>query len=389
MSEALAAGLAHPSASVRQLVLEGLSRRPLAARLPIEELARADVEAPVRTAALRALRGQPEALATVQRAVDDPDPAVSAAARVTLVSLASPHTFADGSALLPLLDESDPGLIAEALEALGPGAGAVIVDRLRELLLTTRPLALRRQALRTAARLRLPLLLGPVLTLLDDPSLAPEAAASLSSWESAPHVLEQLLSHPDGAVRERTARLLAHGVQGGRRPGLDRVRLLALLDRELADVYRLYGILAGLAHDDGTPDWQIEPSFAFLAGEVERRILQARTRVLHLLAVVGDARSMRGVAFGLRRTSVAVDAKVAELLEMVLDASLARKVVPLFDRLSLRERTETARRLEVFDEQSLLDPLQALLALDDPHLTGCAAVTYGERFADRFATVYE
>ena len=42
---------------------------------------------------------------------------------------------------------------------------------------------------------------------LDDPSLAPEAAASLSSWESAPSVIEQLLSHPDGAVRERTARI--------------------------------------------------------------------------------------------------------------------------------------------------------------------------------------
>ena len=111
--------------------------------------------------------------------------------------------------------------------------------------------------------------------------------------------------------------------------------------------------------------------------------------MLHLLALVGDARSMRGVEFGLRRTSVAVDAKVAELLEMVLEEPLARKVVPLFDRLSLRERTETARRLELFDELALEDPLQSLITLNDAHLIGCAAVTYGDRFADRFAPLYE
>lgn len=424
-AEALVGALSHSSPVVRLLALDGLKQRPVpAACEALSALARADREASVRVAALRALRGQPDARAAVTAALDDPQPEVAAAARVTLLSLDDPQNTDDGTALLPLLRSTDRRVVREALGALGPACASSpeVLGQLRELLLAGE-LAQRKEALQTAARLRIPALLSPVMKLLDDPQLASEAAASLTDWggetlspldaalgleamsqrpsqgigmvtlapgaNTGQTVFVRLLSHTDSTVRERATRALSYVVRGGKRPPLGRSAIQPLLDQEVASAYRLYCVLGGLAHDDGTPDWEIEPSFAFLAGEVERRILQVRSRVLHLLALMGNARLVRGVEFGLRRTSAAVDAKVAELLELVLEPPLARKVVPLFDRLSLRERAEAARQLGVFDQDALHDPLAALAALDDPHLLGCAAVTYGNRFADRFPQVYE
>ncbi len=421
-AEALAIALEHPSSAVRLLALEGLQRRPVPSAQPmLLKLARVDEDPSVRQAALRALRGQPEAEATVVEALRDPDPSVTAAALVARASLEGGRRFDEGVALLPLLRSEDPLVVREALGALGPACGDVpeVLGQLRGLLLSG-PLAVRKEAIQATTRLRLSALVPPMLKLLDEPLLASEAAASLTEWGGdafvplnaalgredggrrpgvglitmAPGagagntIFLRLLSHADSAVRERATRVISRVVQEGKRPPLGQ-GVVPLLDRELASAYRLSCVLGGLAHDDGTPDWEIEPSFAFLAGEVERRILQARARVLHLLALMGNARMVRGVEFGLRRTSAAVDAKVAELLELVLDPPLARRVVPLFDRLSLRERAEIARKLGVLDEGALQDPLQTLVNLEDPHLLGCAAHTYGNRFAERFPRVYE
>jgi hypothetical protein len=421
-AEALPLALEHPTAAVRLLALEGLEKRPIPAATPtLLRLARVDEDPAVRKAALRALRGHPEARGVIEEALGDPDPAVAAAARVTLASLEAGATFTDGTALLPLLRSGEPEAVREALGALGPACGDIpeVLGQLRELLLGG-PLASRREAIQAATRLRMSALVPAMMKLLEDPDLASEAAASLTEWggdalvplgaalgqERQGHrpgvglitmapgagagntIFLRLLSHADSAVRERATRVISRVVREGKRPPLG-AGVAPLLDQELASAYRLSCVLGGLAHDDGTPDWEIEPAFAFLAGEVERRILQARARVLHLLALMGNARMVRGVEFGLRRTSAAIDAKVAELLELVLEPALARRVVPLFDRLSLRERAEIARKLGVLDEGALQDPMQTLVALEDAHLLGCAALTYGNRFAERFPRVYE
>jgi HEAT repeat protein len=422
-AEALPIALDHPSSAIRLLALEGLERRPVPASLPrIEALARHDLDPLVRQRALRALRGHLQALPAVEAALADPDPTVAAAALVTRASLESIQNFHTGAALAPLLRSGDPLVLREALGALGPGCADTpeVLEQLRGLL-QGGPLELRRLALQTTARLRLAPLLSPVLRMLDEPALASEATASLTEWggdalvplsgalgadNQRPEarmglitmtpgvgagntIFLRLLSHADGAVRERATRALSHVVREGKRPPLTQSTVAPLLDQELTSAYRLSCVLGGLAHDDGSPDWEIEPSFAFLAGEVERRILQARARVLHLLALMGNARTVRGVEFGLRRTSAAIDAKVAELLELVLEPRLARRIVPLFDRLSLRERAEIAKKLGVLDQGALEDPLQSLVTLKDFHLLGCAALTYGNRFAERFPQVYE
>ena len=63
---------------------------------------------------------------------------------------------------------------------------------------------------------------------------------------------------------------------------------------------------------------------------------------------------------------------------------MARGVVPLFERVSLRQRFETAARLRYVDRSARHDPLDAIVALGDPHLEAAALVAYGPRFGERF-----
>ncbi|MCS6901194.1 MAG: cyclic nucleotide-binding domain-containing protein [Myxococcales bacterium] len=421
-AEALLLALEHPTATVRLLAVEGLEKRPIPSTLgTLRRLVREDHDPQVRKAALRALRGYPEARSVVEGALEDPEPSTAAAARVTLALLEAGSSAVNGTLLLPLLKSGELIVVREALGALAPACGDVpeVLEQLRELLLHG-PIAIRREVLQAVTRLRLSALIPTMMKLLEDPDLAAEVAASLTEWSSdavvplevalgqerqehrlvagliamAPGasvgttIILRLLSHTSSSVRERATRVISRVVREGKRPPLG-AAVAPLLDQELASAYRLSCVLGGLAHDDGTPDWEIEPTFAFLAGEVERRILQARARVLHLLALMGNARMVWGVEFGLRRTSAAIDAKVAELLELVLEPGLAKRVVPLFERLSLREQAEIARKLGVLDEGALQDPMQTLVNLEDDHLLGCAAWTYGNRFAERFPKVYE
>jgi hypothetical protein len=74
---------------------------------------------------------------------------------------------------------------------------------------------------------------------------------------------------------------------------------------------------------------------------------------------------------------------VAELLETALDRPVARKVVPIFERLSLRERVAAAERLGLLDREALDHPLDAVVLLGDVHLRRCALATYGDAFRKR------
>jgi hypothetical protein len=83
------------------------------------------------------------------------------------------------------------------------------------------------------------------------------------------------------------------------------------------------------------------------------------------------------------------DAYVAELLELTLPSKVAASVVPLFERLSLRERVDAARRAGLLDENAMAHPLDAIVGASDPLLRKVAALTYGERHAKRFPDLYE
>lgn len=425
---ALRAALMHPSAAVRTVAIEALGEQGAAgAADAIADRLRAEPDVLVKHAAARALRSlaavgsaSARVVAALRARKDDEDARVAAAVRVAL-AFAEDHASASrGTALLPLLGQGD-ALAEEVLTALPPAAAhdAEVHAALRACLDVDRPLPIRRAAMRAIARLRVTPLLADVVALLDDPRLSSEAAVELAGWgddaearvvsslanpESAHQVASsipllpagsgqrlfvRLLSHTDAGVRERASRALAYVVGRGDRAPLARAFVEPLLDREVSFAYRLYGILDGLAHDDGVSDWEIDRSFAFLAGEVERKIAGVRQRVLRLLSLMGNQRVVRAVEFGMKRSSPAVDAKVAELLELSLDGKLARKIVPLFDRLTLRDRTAAAKRLGVYVEEAARDPLAAILAEGDPHLEGAALMTYGSRFRERFPERYD
>lgn len=162
-----------------------------------------------------------------------------------------------------------------------------------------------------------------------------------------------------------------------------------MLGRELVSAYKMYAILAGLAKDDGIPDWKIDPPFDQLGNEIENEIGAVRERVLNLLALTGKQRLASAVQAGLRKKSAEVDAKIAELVDATLSRDLAPRVVPLFEHLSLRERAEAARQFADGVSQVERDPLSAIVELNDPVILGRAMLVYKDRFRERYPRIWE
>lgn len=342
--------------------------------------------------------------------------AVKAGARVASVALRDRAGVHDGSVLVPLIESKDDALATAALEILATKAGANddVVRAVRRVLLSDAANPTKLAAIDAAARLGLEELLPSIAALLESPAIGPDVATRLVAWggdalafvergvasataESVRYVasaltgapgatsplLVRLLSHPDPEVRDRAVRTLSYAVSTQALPLPAEVDISPLLLRELALAYRMTIILAGIAQDDGTPDWKIDPPYDRLGHEIELEVKATRERVLHLLTLVGNHDLARAVEVGLRRSSADVDAKIAELVDVSLPRPLAKKVVPLFERLSLRERAEAAGRAP-----ELGDPLLAILDLDDLVIRGFAMLAYGERFRQRFPEVH-
>jgi hypothetical protein len=205
------------------------------------------------------------------------------------------------------------------------------------------------------------------------------------SGTSSDTLIRRLLEHRDPIIRRHATFALADAIRAGRRTALPAEVARPLVDREVRRAFLLASILAGIARDDGVVDWDFEPPFRFLAREVELRMEASRAELLALLILRGaSGRLISAVEASQRAPSRDRDAQVAELLDNALDPETARKVVPVFERLSLRERIDAASRLELLDRDALADPLDAIVALGDPYLRRCALATYGARFAARF-----
>ena len=131
-------------------------------------------------------------------------------------------------------------------------------------------------------------------------------------------------------------RSLSYAASHGTVPRPPDTEIAPMLSRELVAAYKMYAILAGLAKDDGIPDWKIDPPYDQLGTEIENEIGTVRERVLNLLALTGQAQArVRRPGQASRKRSAEVDAKIAELVDATLDRDLAASVVPLFEHLSL------------------------------------------------------
>lgn len=410
----------HGSPAVRTVALDTLARLGGGAAPEVAERLGRDPISDVRRSAVRALfqsRARDDgARRALEAGTRDTDRRVRASCEIALVALDDPDGVRRGTALVPFLSGDEPERSLAALEALAPRAGKTqeVVEALRRLLLEAEDPALRLAALEAAGRIGARALLADVGPLLEDARTTEGAVAHLLRWgqgaletaaesvvspsvrsaDAVPEseALSRLLSHDDAGVRDRTARALSRLVRDGRRDPLPRGAVEPLLEREVETGFRYLSLLAGVAHDDGTADWEIADEFAFLGREIELRFRAARTRVLQLLSLLASRRLAGTVEAGLRRSlpgaSGHMEAQVAELLEMALPPRLARRVVPLFDRLTLRERIKAAERVDLLDRAAMDDPLAWIVGTGDRTLRVCAMITYGSRAAERFPAAH-
>lgn len=427
----LTRGLTSSTASVRLASARALGRvassEPVTlARILSEQLMAEtdpDVAEALATSLRRVLDRHPEALRSpaIDAVVSAPlHPRAAAAAKV--IAICRDTTGVErGSALLPLLSAGTPSERSAALEALtgeaaqASGMAAVLRQRLER--------GEARERLEVAeaiVALGLLPLLPDVVMLLRDPRIGRDVArllvevggdafggtatpsgtvsTQLTALTSLTAVARRagtsgtddglvlrLLVHRDRTIRVRALAAMADAVHKERRAPLPEARVAELLETELKHAYRWVSILAGIAQDDGVPDFEIEPAFQFLAAELEQRIEDARRATLDVLLASGaHDRVLRAVEAARRAPSAERDAYVAELLELTLPARRARGVVPLFERLSLRERLTAGRRAALVDENAMAHPLDAIVGMNDPLLRKVAALTYGERHAKRF-----
>lgn len=424
---ALRPALRHPDARVRAAVADALGRHDaggsalaLAEALWVEH----DLEARVLLAGAlrRALdaapdaRSEPRVAALLRGAGAEVDP--RARAQLSVADLAARFSGAElGSQLLPLLTGDDLEARRAALaelttEAAGASGMATV---LRTLLGSGRPEE-RLEVAETIVGLGLMPLLPDVVLLLRDVTVGQRVArllvelgdhafgsdrggatttlASLTAMarrladapsERGDALVRRLLSHRDRSIRRPAVAALADSVRAGRHAPLPDDLVRTLVDEELRRAYRLVSILAGIARDDGVPDWEVEEPYRFLAGEVELRVEESRAEAMTLLLLSGDHdRVVSAVEASRRAPSRERDAQVAELCEVALPEGVAARIVPLYERLSLRERVDAARRVGLLDENAMAHPLDAIVGLGDRHLRGVAALTYGERHAKRF-----
>ncbi len=410
--QALVGAASHREPQVRRAAVLGLARLGEAAAA--DALADRLLDEPnvtVQRAAARALRELPwgeRASGAMTAASASDDDQVRAIARVARFERDTPD---DHHKLLRLLGDDQTRDTALTAVTAAHAAERAVLDRLRMLLADDDPIT-RAAALRCVRRLQLLPLLPDAVRLLEDPRCAQVAATEIASWgpdaldilarisrftdgesegsfyrmararwaERAYPVLIRLLAHREPEVRRGAGRVLC-GLVGVGDPD-------PLLRLEVERIFHSYGALAGLAWGDGVPDWHIEGPYLSLAHEIELHIAQARDRLLQLLYLLDSDRIVRAVEVGLRRPTPRLAAQVAELLELSLEPPLARRIVPLFDRLSLKERVQAARKLGALDERALTDPLGAIVELGDPHLRRTAMLVYKEQFAERFPDTF-
>jgi HEAT repeat protein len=407
----LTAALSHPNPEVRAHGATTLAKLGDVADVPLlcRTLEQAPDE-PLRLACLRALADLQaiEARPTVRRFLRAQEPKVRAlafACHVTLDRLAKGgEEAALGFAALLVSP------VAEEREAAAWALGQVPLEHpgVRESflpLLADRSMAVRRAALASSGHYADPQVVRALVFALEEPSTAAAAfeaipklpdpavaglelllrdaptqlvsraasALSLAGSVHATELLNTLLEHADAQVRYRASRALALRRRAAQWIP-DEVRLLKAVRQELEQGYRYQATLIALAGSLRVQDAD-DPERRFIAGEIDSRIQQTEQRLLALIALIADPRIAR-LSHHLREASPQVTARVLELLEESLDATIAQVVVPFLER----QPKEGSGRAELGE---VADPVDALLSLNDPHLSRCALLVYRETIAGR------
>ena len=268
---------------------------------------------------------------------------------------------------------SDPRFVPFVVRALGePGTAAAALEALGALDDAAVPAV--ETALYAAS--------GPVLARTT-------SAPSRTRGPAGDALLARLLRHDNRVARYRAARALAarRAAPGFTPPAPD--VLLEAAREEIRTGYRYWAILAGIAKNDGVDDYEVDPRFAFLAGEVRARIRQTERRLFALCALAGDPKLVRVAEARLRSGDSREVARAVELLEnAVAPTEMAALAVAFLEPRPLRQRQQAAGAFPGA-AQSLADPLAELMTLGDPHLRRSALVGYRERIAAEYPDVWK
>jgi len=346
---AAVAGLSDPDPRVRRVaaeVLGGLRNRVV---VPPLRASLADPDGGVRAASVRALGRLRDlsALPDVSRCLADPDTTVRlAAVQVTRV-LGSPVPV-----LRPLLDDSDPGVRAEAAAALLGADGSDRSDDVLRLMSSDEDLDLRRIAVRALGRSRDAKAAALVMGRLGDPHPAVRATAADALAEVDPAQAVQplvgLLSDPDSAVRAAAA----HALGRIGRPAVPAVAM-ALEHPETES-----GAL--LALERLPTDGHVDPVRRH-ARESVNRALRDHRQAARLAGATDDLRRLLHDALARSAEQNALNAVRA--VAVLSDRSLLGEAV---GNLGTADSAQRAAAVELIDSSREASFLRPLLAIWEP-----------------------
>jgi len=414
--ESLVVATEHRSGRVRASALKQLVRLGRAPSRLASRLLTRDPAVEVRRTCARTLlqARRPATRPALLLGATDVDPEVRAWCQLALIELDG------GGDLRPLLTDSSSSMRAAALSVIGADTPPELI---RPLLDDHFP-AVRTAAIAAIVRLSSTELAPDLLRASANPRLIPALTASLPRCSEEmiealvgqlariparalrnlaiaithargrpPALLMRLLTHPHEGVREEITRALCRALRTPRlsfRLTAVSPQIAAEITAEIQRAWQLVALLGGLAHDDGQPDWIIDPPFDRLALEIDLRFATITRRLLCLLALSGVRDLIGALEMGLRPRGVrGYHIKVAELLDVALSRRRSRAIVPLFTPSTLRERFAAGRALDRIHIEPFNDPLACLVDLRDVHLLRCAMVIYGQRFAERYPEAWE
>jgi AAA family ATP:ADP antiporter len=238
---------------------------------------------------------------------------------------------------------ANPGLVAEATEALGR-FGDPIVGTVRDMLFDPDvPLEIRREI----------------------PSVFVQIATP-----SAERALMESLLEGDTTLRFRVIASLNKLRQLNPDIQMDTQIVEIALAAEIMGHYRSYQILGTLGDSLAGSD----PVVVGLKQSMEQEV----ERIFRLMGLLFPTYDLHSAYFGLRSGNAAVRANALEFLDNILQPQLRSLVVPLLDSyVSVTERVRQANRLLGTAMESREQAVEVLAASDDSWMRSCAAYAIG------------
>lgn len=400
--------LIHPSAEVRRKAIAILSAAgDKTVRPDMEQLLR-DPDLNVRTEALLYLTHHThvDALELIEEVGDFPDFSVRSAVVAFLARPGQAQNLEAARQILAAMvsEQGEQGQRTRVEAARLLGLLPDSFDPLLSTLLADADIAVAREAIRSAGKLRKRRLVPDLLDRLSHRELGGEAAKALGEMGNtivgalrdhlgdpavaiearrevppilvkvgtlaAAHVLMENLLESDTTLRFRTISALNKLYRQHPEIEADVQTLETVLAAEILGHYRSYQILDKL---DTAGDSQ-DPVVRALTESIQQEL----ERIFRLLGLLYPHLDLHAAYLGLQSKSVSVHDNALEFLDNVLKSQVRDMLVPLLDgKITVGERARMANRLVRAKIENREHAVVALVTSDDPWLRSCGAYAIG------------